>query len=81
MSEKQETTWVPPFAASVLENVECPKCSGDVYVRAKDSYLDGDMVDAYCDDCHAALEVLASVEITFSDVETADDDAEPAVAT
>lgn len=66
-SEKQ---WHPPFCAHDTELV-CPKCgtSGTVSVREKEIYYDSDQVEAFCSECHAELEVCASVEVTFSDPE------------
>ena len=69
-----EKAWVPPFCANEVENLECPKCDdgGRVFVREEEYYLDSDTVEAFCGECHVLLEVSASVEITFSDVEVVD---------
>ena len=64
--------WKPPYCASDAEEVKCPKCGERVRVREKDTYRDGDCCEAYCDECHANLEVQVSVEIHFSDAEVVD---------
>lgn len=61
--------WHPPFCANEIENLACPKCGEEaVRVREQDVYFEGD-VEAYCGECHALLEVQASVEVTFTDPE------------
>jgi hypothetical protein len=73
MSEQRtETTdWMPPFVAKDDADIDCPVCKAQwsVRVREKATYFDGDTVEAYCAECHAELEVHASVEITFGDCE------------
>ena len=61
--------WTPSFCANETAGIECPSCKGRVFVRDQERYCDGDSVEAYCGDCHAALSVTASVEIEFIDPE------------
>lgn len=64
--------WNPPFCVHDGDLDEpCPKCAGAVRVREKETYLDGDEVEAYCVDCHAMLTVTAIVDIAFGGVEVA----------
>jgi hypothetical protein len=61
------------FCANSAPGLKCPKCGEeDVYVRAKETYWEGDDVEAYCDSCNAALCVYASVEIVFTQPEAVD---------
>lgn len=62
--------WSPPFCAHETD-LACPVCKepGAVRVREKDKCFDGEEVEAYCCDCHATLQVYASVNIEFSDPE------------
>lgn len=64
--------WSPPFCAKETD-LECPKCGegSTVLVRESEYYQDGDTVEAYCDTCHADLEVMANVSIEFSDPDVA----------
>ena len=72
--QRTETPWVPPFCGTPAYDVTCPNC-GDtecVHVRQEETYLDSSDYEAYCDACHVALTVWASVTIDFSDVEVTD---------
>ena len=43
--------WNPPFCVRDDDLDEtCPECKGPVRVREKETYLDGDEVEAYCVD-------------------------------
>ena len=75
MGQPMTAAWKAPFCANEIENLVCPKCGEEtVRVREKETYFDGDTIEAYCGGCHAALEVGAHVDVTFSDVEMADAD-------
>lgn len=70
--KEQEETWTTPFCANLAEGLVCPACKAQaVFVREHDNYWEGDCVEAFCDECHAMIEVCAAVEITFSDPELA----------
>lgn len=61
--------WEPPFCATRVPGLSCSKCGEkDVHAREQESYLDGVILEAFCGECHAMLEVLVTVEIEFSDV-------------
>lgn len=65
-----EEKWSPPFCANEIEDVACPKCGAEaVRVREKETYSDGDCVEAYCGECRTMLEIYATVSIEFSDPE------------
>ena len=53
------TEW-KPFCSHYDTGVTCPKCGGDVAVREKGHYFDGDIVDAVYVECHARIEVAFS---------------------
>ena len=62
----------PPFCAVDAEGCACPKCGHvPVQVREHSHYTDGDSVEGYCSECETMLELLAHVEIKFSDPELA----------
>lgn len=63
--------WSPPFCANDVEDVPCPVCEGPVRIRAKETYYDGEEVEAYCGDCRVKLTIYASVDIAFSSPEVA----------
>lgn len=63
--------WNQPYAAHDT-TLKCPACGEleSVRVREKDTYFDGGgPYEAYCCECHAELEVQASVTVEFSDPE------------
>ena len=74
MSESTTKPWSPPFCAKDT-GITCPYCDdGHAMAREKTTYFDGDTCEAYCEACHAELEVQVSVEISFSDPECAHSD-------